>query len=230
MEIRGFALVATSREAYIVSVIDMASTRMNRSRVAVLGLLADLHQEPIRYDLKLLRRLVKTIQPDLLCAEIHPDDWQAGDLSKAAPEYRDTLVPLSRRTGIVIVPVASSNERGHVVSQGGTLLGVRRFIVRRLNGLQRFLQRFAKGPGDVNSGIFDAICDGMCAVNIKVGGAETERAWDDANQAILGNVLETVRRDPGRRVLVTVDCRRRRWLMNYLSRVPEIELVDYRDL
>lgn len=209
---------------------DATKGKINTSRVAVLGLLADLHQEPIQYDLNLLRRLVKTIQPDLLCAEIHPDDWQAGDLSKAAPEYKETLVPLSRRTGIIIVPVSGSNDRGHIIPRGGPLLGVRGFIARWLNGLQRYLQRFAKGPDDVNSGIFDVICDGMCALNVRVGGAETERMWDDANRAILDNILETVRRDPGRRVLVTVDCRRRRWLMNCLRRVPEIELVDYRDL
>lgn len=203
---------------------------VSKSRVAVLGLLADLHHEPIQYDLNLLRRLVKMIQPDLLCAEIHPDDWQTGDLSKAAPEYEGTLVPLSRRTGIVIVPVGGSNDRGHIVPRGGSLLGVRGFIVRRLNGLQRFLQRFAKGPDDVNSGIFDTVCDGMCAVNIRVSGAETRHVWDDANQAIVNNVLQAVRRDPGRRVLVTVHCRRRRWLMSKLMAVPEIELVDYREL
>ena len=201
---------------------------VNKSRVAVLGLLADLHQEPSQYDVKLLRRLVKTIQPDLLCAEIHPDDWQADDLSKAAPEYQGTLVPLSRRTGIVIVPVSGSSDRGLVVPRSGPLLSVRGGIVRWLNGLQRLLQRFAKGPDDVNSGLFDAICDGMCAINIRVGGAETQRAWDEGNRAILNNVLETVRRDPGRRVLVTVDCRRRRWLMSQLSCGSQVELVDYR--
>lgn len=210
--------------------MDVKGQAVSKSRVAVLGLLADLHREPIQYDLNLLRRLVKTIQPDLLCAEIHPDDWQIGDLGKAAPEYKETLVPLSRRTGIVIVPVGGSNDRGHIVPRGGSLLGVRGFVVRRLNGLQRFLQRFAKGPDDVNSGVFDTICDGMCAVNIRVSGAETRHVWDDANRAILNNVLEAVRRDPERRVLVTVDCRRRRWLMSQLMIVSEIELVDYREL
>ena len=210
--------------------MDVKGQAVSKSRVAVLGLLADLHREPIQYDVNLLRRLVKMIQPDLLCAEIHPDDWQAGDLSKAAPEYKETLVPLSRRTGIVIVPVSGSNDRGHIVPRGGSLLGVRGFIVRRLNSLQRFLQRFAKGPDDVNSGIFDTICDGICAVNVRIGGVETQRVWNDANQAIVNNVLETVRRDPGRRVLVTVDCRRRRWLMSQLMTVPEIELVDYHEL
>lgn len=46
-----------------------------RSRVAVLGTLAELHKTTIQYDLKTLRRIVKDLQPDLLCAEIYPDDW-----------------------------------------------------------------------------------------------------------------------------------------------------------
>jgi hypothetical protein len=79
-----------------------------RSRVAMLGTLAELHQKPIQYDLRALRRLVKDLQPDLLCAEIHPGDWQAGELSSLPPEYREALVPLSRRTNIIIVPVSGS--------------------------------------------------------------------------------------------------------------------------
>lgn len=36
-----------------------------RSRVAVLGTLAELHKTTIQYDLKTLRRIVKDLQPDL---------------------------------------------------------------------------------------------------------------------------------------------------------------------
>jgi hypothetical protein len=47
---------------------------------------------------------------------------------------------------------------------------------------------------------------------------------------MLDNILQIVRRDPGRRMLVAVQCQRTHWLEPRLKRVPDIELVDYREL
>lgn len=196
----------------------------------MLGTLAELHQEPIQYDLRALRHLVKDLRPDLLCAEIHPDDWQAGDLSRLPPEYRETLVPLSRRTDIIIIPVSRSKEREFFTPQRGCLLGLRSFIVCLLNGQLRLMQRLANGPGAINSGLFGWLCDQMCTLTAWVCGPQTQRAWDQANQAIVNNILTAIRRDPGRRVLVTVDCRRRHRLERKLRQISEVELVDYRHL
>ncbi len=196
----------------------------------MLGTLAELHKQPIKYNLKVLRRLVKDLQPDLLCAEIHPDDWQAGDLSAAPPEYREVLVPLSRRTDIIIVPVSSTRDLDLVTPRGGRLLGLRSVVVRLLNFQLRLMQRLANGPRAINSGAFGVVCNATCALTAWACGSETRQAWDQANRAILNNVKTAIRRDPGRRVLVTVDCRRRHRLEQDLRHVPGVELVDYRRL
>ena len=196
----------------------------------MLGLLADLHGEPTQYDLRLLRRLVKNIRPDLLCAEIHLDDWRSGDLSAIWPEYRDTLLPLARRTDIVVVPVGGSNGHEIQIPGDGLLMRLRRLVVRLVNGLQRLLMRLARRPGDVNGGALDTLCDGMCAAALWMSGPQARQAWDEANQAILNNILAAAHRDPERRVLVTVDCRRRRWLIDRLLYQPEVDVVDYRSL
>jgi hypothetical protein len=205
-------------------------TLTTKSRVAVLGPLAELHREPIKYDLKTLRRLVKELQPDLLCAEIHPNDWQAGYLSKMSPEYRETLVPLSRRTDIIIVPVSSSDEPELVAPRGRRWIRLRTWIVRLLNGQLRLMQRLASEPRTINSGGFGLLCNGMCFLTAWVCGQEARQVWDESNQAILDNILAAIRRDPGRRVLVTVDCRRCHRLERNLREVPEVELVNYRQL
>ncbi len=201
-----------------------------RSRVAILGTLAELHDEPIQYDLKMLRRLVKGLQPDLLCAEIHPDDWQTGDLERLSIEYREALIPLARRTDIVIVPVSGLKETQLIVPLGLRWLGLRRLVVRLLNSHLRWIQRMANGPETINSPSFQAICGDICMLIAWVCGPLTQKAWALANQALLENILAAIHRDPGRRVLVTVDCRRSHQLIRELSRVPEVVLVNYRQL
>ncbi|GMR11795.1 MAG: hypothetical protein BMS9Abin28_2639 [Anaerolineae bacterium] len=213
-----------------MSVESSASHELMKSRVAILGTLAELHREPIRYDLKTLSQLVRDLKPDLLCAEIHPEDWRAGDSEKLSAEYREALVPLSRRTDIVIIPVSNSQGSFSFVPQEGPLLGLRSLLVRMLTWELRLMQRLANGPRALNSGFFGFMCDLNCALTAKVCGAETQATWDATNGGLVVNIQAAIRRDPGRRVLVTVDCRRRHRLVHDLSRSPELDIVDYFDL
>lgn len=203
---------------------------MYKSRVAVLGTLAELHREPIRYDLKMLVRLVKNLQPDLLCAEIHLDHWRSGHLDQLPPEYGEALLPLIRRTDIVLVPVASDQGCELISPRGGPIRGGRSALVWWMNWMMRSLQRDAGTPEAINTGLFGYLCDAMCAVTAWVCGQATRRAWQQANQQLYDNVVQAVQRDPGRRVLVTVDCRRRHQLQKRLKMLAEIELVHFRDL
>lgn len=205
----------------------IADNPKERSRIAILGTLAELHTETPAYDLRVLRRLVKTLQPDLLLAEIHPDDWNSGELGQPSLVYREVLVPLSRRTDIIIVPV--SNSRGWELStpRGKVFRKLRTFATNLLNSQMRWMQRFANGPDEINSGWFGWICDRTCTVIAWICGPQAQREWKWNNQVIVDNVQEALRRDPGRRVLVTVDCRRRHKLEKALRGLPDVELVDY---
>ena len=68
-------------------VITTQPNDQSTSRVAVLGVLADLHGEAVQYDLKPLRKLILAIQPDLICAEIKWVDWLSGNLSSGATRH-----------------------------------------------------------------------------------------------------------------------------------------------
>lgn len=206
------------------------SEQSPRSRVAILGTLADFHRESIQYDLKSLRSVVKELQPDLLCAEINPADWKAGDLNRLSIEYREALVPLSRRTDIIIIPVGGFKEKELFKPRGGRWLELRILMIRLLNTQFRFMQRLANGPRAINSGFFGWMCNCMCALIAWICGPQAQKEWDEANRIILGNILAAIRRDPGRRVLITVNCRLRHRLQRRLGREADIELVYYRVL
>jgi hypothetical protein len=200
---------------------------LNKTRVAVLGTLADLHRESIHYDLRCLEHLVEKIEPDLLCADIRHDHWENGDLGEASVEYREALVPLAERTNIVIVPVSGPTQCDLITPREGPLLGLRSFAVWVMNAWLRTMQRIASTPEAINSGVFGLLCDAMCTIIAWLCGPTTQMMWDEANQQLVNNILAAMQRDPGTRILVTVDCRRRHRLQQRLRQMPEIELVDF---
>lgn len=67
----------------------------------------------------------------------------------------------------------------------------------------------------------------MCHLQVVPAAGESRQAWVAKNQELVGRVLWIVRRDPGRRPLATVNCRRKHWLRARLRSVFEDDLVDF---
>lgn len=108
---------------------------MERTRVAVLGTLAEFHTEPIPYDIRALVRLVTDVRPELLCLEITSEQWQQRDFVVLPPDYRDGLLPLAHQTDIVVVPIA-----GDHAAREPTAMGWRGILTSSLRGCLIALQ------------------------------------------------------------------------------------------
>lgn len=189
------------------------------TRLALLATLSELHREPITYDLQCLRDLVVELAPDLLCAEITREMWEGGDLSAAAVEVRDALAPIVASTDTVLVPVAPSSERfDDFASQEGW----RRGLVRAYDRILRWGQQRAGSPEAVNGPLFEAFCHPLCVLTEMTWTAEKRAAWNAQNEQIAENVLHAVRRDPGRRVLLAVQCQRIHQLLPLLRKHEEL--------
>jgi hypothetical protein len=108
----------------------------------------------------------------------------------------------------------------------GWRAGVARWLAQAL----RRAQRTANNAEAIHNWLFEGVCHTLCALNEMSWDAEARRAWNAQNQAMLDNILQAARRDPGRRMLVAAQCQRIHWLEPRLRQVPDIELVDYRAL
>src|SRR3989304_413197 len=131
----------------------------DKSRVAVLGTIRELHNEPLRYDLRALSRIIEERAPDLLCTEIGLEQWEKSQLSGLAPEYREAVVPLSRRSSIVVVPVDGAGQSWNEFPPGATRgqrpSGLKRWLVSLTNRALVGLVRLAGSPRAINSGLFE---------------------------------------------------------------------------
>ena len=214
-----------------MSPVSPAREDVPKTRLALLGTLGHLHTEALRYDLACLRSLVEALEPDLLGVEVEPDAWERGDLSEAPIEVREGLVPAARRTNTVIVPLGGPSPEELAPPEGGGLAPVRARLVRSADRLLTALQRVADGPEGVNSPLFGHVCEFICTVEAAAASDVGREAWEATNRRILERLLWAVRRDPGRRVLVAVQCRRVHWLEARLQSLgTEITLVPYSEL
>ena len=199
-----------------------------RTRLALLGTLSDLHREPLAYDLACLRSLATDLAPDLLCAEITRDAWERRDLSAATLELREALAPVEAATDLVIVPVASSLKpyTGYL-----PMAPWRRTLVRALDRLLRWGGRKASRPEVVNGVLFGAYCHMVCWLAERLWTVEQRAEWEAQNRAMAENIVQAVQREPGRRVLVAVQCQRVHRLRPWLHAHGELlEIVDYGEL
>jgi hypothetical protein len=199
---------------------------MNRTRIAILGTLSDLHRQPIRYDLGELKRIVTEMQPDLLGVEVERDEFERDDLNRAPVEVREALIPLARRSDTVVVPIGAwSNEELRASSKG-----IAPALVRGLDAVLVGVQKTANDARRVNSKLVSHACGLICHIEENVCGERGRRAWETTNEKILANIVAIARRDPQARVLVAVQCRRKHWLEPKLRHVREVDLVNYWEL
>ncbi|MHB1005972.1 MAG: hypothetical protein ACYC3S_10060 [Chloroflexota bacterium] len=204
---------------------------MAKTTVALLGTLRDLHASMPTYDWTHLAQVVEKARPDLLCVEMDKPDWEAGNLASAPVEDAEALVPLSQRTEITLVPIGAGGrlwtDSGVAAPRRGVLAALRLQGFRLLDQLTVGLMRLAGGPRAVNSALVEHICGALCETQVLLADADAKRAWQTTNAELLEGVIWIVRRDPGRRVLVAVDCRRKHWLRRRLLSAPNIALVDF---
>ncbi len=198
---------------------------MERTKVAVLGTLAEFHREPIPYDLAALIQLVADLGPDLLCLDMTPDQWQQGDFSDLPPEYREALLPLAYQTDIVVAPIACENPPEEPTARGwrGRMIAVfRRWLAT--------IQRTAPGPAAVNQGWRHEVANLLYHLIATLAGGQAFQEWQTHRNHLIQQMLALVERDPGRRVLVVVNVRHCHHIRPALRQYSEVQVVSYSDL
>ncbi|MDP1715667.1 MAG: hypothetical protein Q8L41_13070 [Anaerolineales bacterium] len=199
-----------------------------QTRLAILGTISDLHNQPIAYDLGCLRKVVADLAPDLLCAEITMEAWERDDLSHTSLEVREALAPVIASTDIVLIPVAPSPQQ---YADFAPDLGWRHRLVRTFERLLQWGQIQADDVESINGAWFGAFCHTVCWLTESLWTTKDRAAWDKQNEELAANIIRAVQRDSGRRVLVTVQCQRSHRLLSLLHTHDDLfKIVAYQNL
>ncbi len=199
---------------------------MIKTRIALLGTLSELHRQPIQYDLAEVAHITEALLPDLLGVEVERAEFERDDLSHAPVEVREALVPLARRSDIVLVPIGAASPDELRAPQAS----LRAALNRVLDAMVAWLQRTANDARRVNSAFVSHTCGLICHLEEHASGACGRQAWTTTNERMFTNIIGMAQRDPGTRILVAVQCRRKHWLEPKLRKMREVEIVNYWEL
>ncbi len=200
----------------------------SKTRLAILSTLAETHTEAIQYNLKALATVIEYLNPDMLCVELPRRHWELHDLSHASIEVRESLLPIADLTDVVVLPMMSLDTRQFADFMPKS--GWRGWCADSLSRALVRAQRAANDIDTIHAKTYQNMCHTLCRTSELFWTAEARREWHEQNHAMLNNILLAIRQDPGRRVLVALQCQRVHWLEPKLKKIPDIDLVDFRDL
>ncbi len=192
-----------------------------QTTVAVLGTLTEFHSAALPYNLKALVKLVNTLQPDLLCLDITPDQWQRRDFSDLPLAYREGLLPLAQQTDIVVVPIGEAQPLAEPQAPGW-----RGRIIALLRRGLIWLQRTSSDPAAINQGWRHHVANELYDTIARLAGQDIRHAWHAHTTHLIQRVVETARRDPGCHMLVVVNVRYCHHLRPALRQYPQINVVS----
>lgn len=196
-----------------------------RTKVAILGTLAEFHNEAIPYDVSALLELVAKINPDLLCLELTPKQWHERDYDEVPLLYHEALLPLARQTDIVVAPIGCEKSP----PQPGRM-GWRGTVINMLRKWIAMMQRTARGPDDMNQGWRHSLTNYLYDATRWLAGGNANRETKDYRAHLVRRVLEVSRRDRGARVLVVVNIQHCHILRETLRTYDDIEVPAYPEL
>ena len=198
---------------------------MDKTRVAVLGTLAEFHQDAVAFDLEALLELVVGIYPDLLCLDIRSEAWDQKRFDELPPEYREALLPLAERSDIVVVPIGEAQ-----IQEGAETIGWRAWIIRGLRSLLAGLQRNAPSPHAANYGWRHDLANVLYYLIDRLDQRHLLKSHQAHTQHLIEQIRAVADRDPQADILAVVNVRYCHHIRPALREDANIEIVPFMEL
>lgn len=195
------------------------------TRIAVLGTLAEFHQEPLPYDLESLVNLVAGLNPDLLCLDITLEQWKEQNFNRLPEEYGRALLPLAAQTDIVVVPIG-----GEQVMPKATATGWRGTMITAVRKLLSWIQSGAPGPDAINQGWRHDVGNTLYTLTRRLAGDRVSHAYHNHIEQVSQAALAAARNNPGNRILVVTNIQYCHHIRPLLQQQQGIIETSYNDL
>lgn len=184
--------------------------------MSFVGILGTVHSDNMRkefnYSLEKLREVIEAFNPEIICGEVRPEDWQKYcddrnyDGYLGPSEYRKLIIPLCEEKNISFIPVdwfeddlikldyfqgKSEAEIDEIEKQFDSIMDT--YMVAAKSSLLPF-----------NSMEFSAIADKKQTFQGTINPTVHNICWTCRNEIMVERIKLAISENPGKRILCTV--------------------------
>lgn len=212
--------------------LDLAANDEGPATVGVLGTLGHLHTDSSfgHYSLDDVDRWVRAFRPDVLCVGVRPEEWlayrQDPEQSALPPEYSRCLLPLAEEEAIAVAPVDTAGDDLRLLERAAEadprLAG--RDQAERGHMLELW-RRAELGPLSCNDAESQQAARACHEARWRSAPELEQVLWQQRNEDLVAGILDVLRENPGRRVLVVVGAEHVYWVREALGRAEGLNLL-----
>jgi len=240
--------------AILISLSILSCTNDKKNEVLVLGLIHGSHLKQEEFSTNVLRDMIKTIDPDIILAEIPPNRFEKAMTTYAEtgvvnesrvarfPEYVDVIIPLTKEMDFQLIPTAAWTEEmadARLAKMRSIRDDPNREYDWQLYGLAKFKSGSIKeasgrefDPYWINSEEYDRVAEVALSVYNRLYNEELGLGgWDNINAAHYDNIERELDKytNEGKRIVITYGAGHKGWFLRKLKKREDIELISLRE-
>jgi len=219
-------------------------SKTDQTTIIIVG---SMHLAPDEYPeyRQWLTKIIEEIAPNIICAELSPEQLAGTQTCNSKPEQRDIVMPTARRLGIPIVPIqlptpiaiewdnqykALENE----VRMNETSCAVLDFcnmLAHKEADLWRIRMKSASCIEHYQYEDYHVFCEARDEANAILF-PELAKPYNEWNEYFLEQIEHTIKDNPGSRIMVIAGLWHKYWLWNRLeggSDVAIYNVISYRE-
>ncbi len=230
---------------------DSNSSELKKNEVLVLGSIHDGYLTSRQYGIDVLKRLIKSIHPNYVLAEIPPDRFPAAKKEflekdtitearvRRFPEYVNVLFPLTKEMDFEIIPTAgwtkpmsdARNKKLREISNDPTRAADWKAYQKAEAATDSLI---AKGGGDdnpywIHTDQYDDAVEVWARTYNRLFNDELgPGGWDNINTAHFSNIAQALdeHKGEGKRFLIIYGSWHKGWFLRHLRKRDDIKLLE----
>lgn len=206
-----------------------------KTEIFVLSTLHQLHLESKYYSFETLSQIIEKLRPDILAVELNSADLLNRKEQKTKQEYQKSIFPLIDKHKYLTVPLEPAEPK---FSELVSLLRDSEKELREkspekaavfslyVKTLYDYLLETWDSPLAVNSVQTDAFFEVKHNYQNVVYNEKQKLVWENWNTHFFDIILETAKKNPGRRIVVTVGAEHAYWLRKKIRGNKSVTLLE----
>ena len=207
------------------------------ANLIVIGTQHELHLTDPLFDLEKLVKLIHSTKPDIICAEISPEQLSGEITCNSKPEYPKAILPYAHENDIEIIPIQPPTAEGYRQQERNEK------VMGMINSDPESLAKW-----DLWKQLFDAASETnsptLHSLQSRAYDLWMEIIWEKYqaklfpeywnvkeiwNKEFLKQIEKTIQNNKEKRITVTVGIKHKHWLNNRLGNIPNVTIEHIED-